>query len=163
MSFYPLINDTSENDESFLKKFLIDIYYKIIDVEDFSNFEIILSEFIIYIDKNVKTILELMKNHKESETWFSSIIGFFYQHGIGCDNDKNKAFELYLLAVNNEKSSSLKFTRLRSLEEENVNEFDILQNINVYIGKYLLSLFYCKDIILDELNPSVYLESAKKR
>ena len=103
MSFYPLINDTSENDESFLKKFLIDIYYKIIDVEDFSNFEIILSEFIIYIDKNVKTILELMKNHKESETWFSSIIGFFYQHGIGCDANKNKALELYLLAVNNEK------------------------------------------------------------
>jgi hypothetical protein len=151
MSLYPLINDTSENDESFLKKFLIDIYYKIIDVEDFSNFEIILSEFIIYIDKNVKTILELMKNHKESETWFSSIIGFFYQHGIGCDNDKNKEFELYLLAVNNEKSSSLKFTRLRSLEEENVNEFDILKSFNIIIGKYLLSLFYYRDIILRKL------------
>src|SRR5688572_19075392 len=113
------------------------------------------------IGKDTKTILELMQNHKETEFWFSSIIGFFYQCGIGCDVDKNKALKLYLLAVNNEESLIQQFTNLQSVEE-NDNEFDMLQNINItiefdtyqnfniIIGKYLLSLFYYKDIILEE-------------
>src|SRR5947199_353229 len=48
----------------------------------------------------------------------------------------------------NEKSLNRKFMNL-NLSEENDNEFNVLQNINVNIGKYLLSLFYYKDIILD--------------
>ena len=52
--------------------------------------------------KNIKLILELMENH-ETESWFSSIIGFFYQFGISCNVDWNKALELYLLAVNSGK------------------------------------------------------------
>ena len=43
-----------------------------------------------------------MKNHEQTKFWFSSIIGFFYQLGIDCDVDKNKALELYLLVVDNE-------------------------------------------------------------
>ena len=44
-----------------------------------------------------------MKNHEQTKFWFSSIIGFFYQLGIDrCDVDKNKALELYLLAVDND-------------------------------------------------------------
>ena len=31
-------------------------------------------------------------------------IGFFYQFGISCDVDRNKALELYLLAENNGKN-----------------------------------------------------------
>jgi len=114
------------------------------------------------IGKDTKTILELMQNHKETKFWFSSIIGFFYQCGIGCDVDKNKALKLYLLAVNNEESLIQQFTNLQSVEE-NDNEFDMLQNINItiefdtyqnfniIIGKYLLSLFYYKDIILEKI------------
>ena len=71
-----------------------DFYKKIIDTKDFSN---TLSEWIKNIDKN-KTILESMQNHQKFQKFrFSSIIGFFYQYGIGCDVDKNKALELYLL------------------------------------------------------------------
>jgi TPR repeat protein len=33
--------------------------------------------------------------------WY--LLGFFYQYGIVCNVDKNKALELYLLAVNNKK------------------------------------------------------------
>ena len=47
----------------------------------------------------------MMQNHKESELWFSSIIGFFFQYGIGCtvcDVDENKALESYLSAIDNE-------------------------------------------------------------
>src|ERR1051325_11494634 len=119
-----------ERDENFLKEFSRDFYRKIIDTMDFDTIYT-LSEWIKSID-DTKTILELMKNHKENEFWFSSIIGFFYQYGIGCDVDKNKALELYLLAVSNEKSLIQKFANLNLLDE-NDNKFE---NINIVNGKY---------------------------
>src|SRR5207249_2942679 len=71
--------------------------------------------------------------------------------------------------VNNERSLNQQFTNLRSLEKNDNNEFDTLQNINLIIGKYLLSLFYYKDIIKDERNFKnssdfviKYLKSARK-
>jgi hypothetical protein len=29
-------------------------------------------------------IFELLKDHEESKFWFNSLIGYFYQNGIGC-------------------------------------------------------------------------------
>ena len=95
----------------------------------------------------------------ESGSWF------FYQYGIGCDViDKSKSLKLYLFAVNNEKSPNQKYTNL-CLLEENGDEFDIMQNINTMIGKYLLSLFYYKDIILEHQSDDLiikYLKSSRK-
>ncbi|CAB4392737.1 unnamed protein product [Rhizophagus irregularis] len=80
-----------------------------------------------------------MENHKESKFWFTSLIGFFYQHGIGCNLDKEKALDFYLLVIDNEKIEN-------DLSNEN---FNLLKNKNIIIGKYLLLLFYYKDIIID--------------
>ncbi|CAB4468876.1 unnamed protein product [Rhizophagus irregularis] len=158
MSYFFPLNDKiiqksssniSNNDEIFLKEFLIDFYRKILYINDFNNFENILIELINI--KNTKTILELMKNHKENEFWFSSIIGFFYQYGIDCDIDKDIALEFYLLAIKNDESLDHKFNLLDINNDDN-DDFIMLQNINCIIGKYLLSLFYYKDIILDIRN-----------
>src|SRR6266480_2037142 len=92
----------SKIDEKFLKEFTRDIYRKIINTNYLHTPENDLSEWIKNLDKNTETILKLMQNHKQTKLWFSSIIGFFYQLGIGCDVDKNKALGLYLLSVNNE-------------------------------------------------------------
>ncbi|CAB4376150.1 unnamed protein product [Rhizophagus irregularis] len=146
----PVTNISIMNDKIFIKEFSKEFYQKIIDIKDINTFEITLKKWIKNLDKNIKSILELMKNHNKNELLFSSIIGFFYQYGIGCNIDKNKALKLYLLAVNNnEKSLNESFEHLQfSEKEENDNEFDIIQNNNIIIGKYLLSLFYYKDIIL---------------
>src|ERR1051325_9399157 len=148
---HKLTADISNSDENFLKEVLRDFYQKIIETKDFNTFEDALTEWIKNIDKKDKSIFESMKNHHQSKFWFSSIIGFFYQLGIGCDVDKNKALELYLLTVNNDDNEFLNqnFAHLYLLEE-NDNEFDALQSINIIIGKYLLSLFYYKDIILNK-------------
>src|ERR1051325_10584013 len=61
----------SKKDGTFLKEFLKDFYQKIIDSDDFIIIKNTLREFIINIDKNIETILELMQNHKENENWFS--------------------------------------------------------------------------------------------
>src|SRR2546423_15219694 len=90
----------SMSDENFLKEFLIDFYRKIIDTDDFNTYEDILIKWINNINKNTESIFELMQNHEQTKFWFSSIIGFFYQHGISCDIDKNMASELYSLAIN---------------------------------------------------------------
>src|ERR1051326_1938977 len=135
-AFHRLTTDISKN-EDFLKEFSIEFYQKITDMEDFNTIENTLIEWIKNSNKNIEFILGLMQNHKQTKLWFSSIIGFFYQHGVGCDPDKDKALKLYLLIINNDEKEFL-------IKEEN----DILQSINIIIGKYLLSLFYYKDIIL---------------
>src|ERR1051325_10937715 len=111
--------DISKSDENFLKDFSMSFYYKIINTNDINTIENSLSEWIKYIGNNTETILSLMQNH---EPHFSSIIGFFYQHGIGCNVDRNKALELYsLAAINNSDEDSLiqNLTNLHLLEEMN--------------------------------------------
>jgi hypothetical protein len=83
-----------------------------------------------------------MKNHKVN---FGSqvLLDFFYQLGIGCNSDRKKAIEFYLLSVNNETendSSNKHFTH------KNNKTFNINKR-NIIIEKYLLSMFYYKDII----------------
>ncbi|PKY44559.1 HCP-like protein [Rhizophagus irregularis] len=144
------------DDEYFLKIFLKDLYYKIIETNDFNNFEKSSNEWIKYIlesnNKNSEKVLKIMENHKESKFWFTSFIGFFYQLGIGCDIDKEKALNLYFLSINNEiendSSYNEDFNKLCLIEDFDYS-FVSLRNKNIIIGKYLLSLFYYKDIILD--------------
>src|SRR4051794_26047341 len=94
--------DIYKSDENFLKEFSIDFYRKIIETNDFNIFEDILIIWIKDIDKDTELIFGLMQNHEQTKFWFSSIMGFFYQHGICCDADKSKASELYLLAIKDE-------------------------------------------------------------
>ncbi|CAB5294778.1 unnamed protein product [Rhizophagus irregularis] len=174
------IISNDDNDENFLKKFSKDFYQEIIEninIKELNNkFQDDLIEWINNLEKDNETILELMENHKNNEIWFSSIIGFFYQYGIGCNINKDKSFELYLLIIknnnNNDKKEFLNQTiskNLNLLEEKNIKDFDIFKYINNIIGKYLLSLFYYKDIIIDMINLKYmsdvvinYLKSARK-
>src|ERR1044071_1238707 len=120
------IADISKSDEIFLKKFSRNFYQKILDINDFNTFESTMIKWINDINKNTKEILELMQKNKFC---FSSIIGFFYQYGIGCDVDKNKSLKFYLLAVNNGESSNKNFKNLHLLHDllEEDDEFDIMQ------------------------------------
>jgi hypothetical protein len=133
----------SKEDENFLKEFLKDFYRQIIRIEHFPNFENILTEwmkyYFIYNEKESEIILKLMENHEQSDNWFSSLIGFFYEFGIGLNDDyyiinKNKFLKLYLF----------------SIKKVEINSMYHL--LNIIIAKYLLSYYYYKDIILDKKN-----------
>ncbi|CAB5363939.1 unnamed protein product [Rhizophagus irregularis] len=140
-------NTIFKGEETFLKDILTDFHCKInfIETNNISDFKEISSKWIKNKlqsnNKNPKRIFKVMENHKESKFLFTSIMGFFYQYGIGCELNKKKAIELYLLAINNENFNIL------HLNDEDNNLFFI--NKNIIIGKYLLSLLYYKDIILD--------------
>src|SRR5688572_25708789 len=93
----------SENNEiflKFLKKFVIGFYNKIINTDSLSNFEDSSIKWIKntleHTGINAEIFLELIQNHK---IWSSSLVGFFYQHGIGCKVNKDKALEMYLLTI----------------------------------------------------------------
>ena len=133
------LNNISKNHENFLKEFLKGFYHQVIKIEYYDNFEIILTEwtkdFFSLNKKSSETVLKLMENHEENENWFSSLIGFFYEHGISDDNiiDENKSLELYLLSINMDKKL-----------------ITVYQLINIIIAKILLSIYYYKDIILNK-------------
>ncbi|CAG8538415.1 9765_t:CDS:1, partial [Funneliformis caledonium] len=70
-------------------EFVIDFYDKISYAKyvDLENFENNVTKWVKLIEESQRidfnTIIELMRNHHKSDSWFSSLIGFFYQHGIG--------------------------------------------------------------------------------
>ena len=117
----------SGSDRMFFRELIKDFYDRIINTDSFDDFEVSSIEWIMNTlernDMNAKIFFELNQNHRIG---FSSLIGFFHQHGIGCDANRDKALEMYLLAIKHDKD----------------------QIINNIIAKYLLSLFYYKDIIL---------------
>src|SRR5581483_9370513 len=104
------IHIITEISDNFLKEFLNDIYNKIIftnDTDDFENLESSIIKWINDIENvdniNLKTFVEFMENHHKSELWFSALIGFFHQHGIGKnEKNRNKALELYLHSIEND-------------------------------------------------------------
>src|ERR1043165_5662599 len=119
-------NSKGSNKIYFLKKILKTFHDKI--TSSTNDFSVLEKNLIEWIKKTNKNTLKLMQDHNESEFWFSSIIGFFYQYGIRCDVDKDKALKSYLLAVNNEESLN------QNLEKDKNNdgkEFETLQNINM--------------------------------
>src|SRR5436190_11413539 len=149
-----MTNNITESDENLLKKFLKDFYHKIIYTDDFNTFEDTTIKWIKNViekhNKNPEIFLKMMQNHKKHQIWFASIVGFFYQHGIGCDINRKMALELYLLIANESLSNNLNY----QIQEINGNENEVneLQDINAIIGRYLLSLFYYRDIILAKKN-----------
>src|SRR6185295_2763857 len=94
-------NHFPKSDENFLKEFLSDFYQKIVitytnGIDDLEN--IIINNCINNIkgtrDDHFKIVIGSMENHEQRELWFSSLIGYFYQHGIGRKENKNKALQL---------------------------------------------------------------------
>ncbi|CAI2172265.1 4275_t:CDS:2 [Funneliformis geosporum] len=141
----------SEKNENYLKEFLEDFYHKIaynINIDDFENFENKIIKWIRLADEII--YIELMENHQNKELWFSSIIGFSYQYGIGkCEINKSKALELYLLAV--------------SIKDDDDMDHNYFKRLNSTIGKYLLAFYYYKDIIASKRNSFDWtIQSANK-
>src|SRR6266542_2178981 len=118
-------NELTDPNKEFLKELISDFYYKIINYDSFGKFETFMNKWvknsIIYNDKNSKEILHYMRNLQKNEFWVTSLIGYFHQNGIGCDVDKNKALESYMLVVNQGSSET------QSLEENHINDTNDFQ------------------------------------
>ncbi|PKY28235.1 HCP-like protein [Rhizophagus irregularis] len=152
------ISKIDDEEEIFLRELLKEFYHQLITINNYSNYENILKDWMKEFfdnqeNKDPEIVLKLMENHKENKNWFSSLIGFFYEYDINDSNiyiNKNKSLELYMISINNNKNNNNKDNNNDEEEEEDENKTSMYQLINIIIGKYLLSLYYYKDIILNK-------------
>ncbi|CAB5386017.1 unnamed protein product [Rhizophagus irregularis] len=166
------MNKNDNKDEIFLKEFMNKLFNTIIyNTNEFkeNQAECLINSFKIINDKlrrfnDINDIVKLIQNHKNHDIWFSSLNGLFHQCGY-MDYyyiDYNKCLNLYLLAIKNEEILKMIDLNIRE-ENEEEEEYDddgdddddnfedyILQLKNVIIGKYLLSLFYYKEFIINK-------------
>ncbi|RIB15175.1 hypothetical protein C2G38_1599484 [Gigaspora rosea] len=93
----PLSKELSTND-NFVQIFIKELFQFFIIQFNHHEFQkdIIhnLYKFITKTGKNLDNIFNLLNNYLD-QSWFTSIIGFFYEHGIGIPADDQKAFNLY--------------------------------------------------------------------
>ncbi|RIA84890.1 hypothetical protein C1645_879653 [Glomus cerebriforme] len=149
-----IVNKHSKNNKSlpsqeeiniiFLQELLQDFEKVLTITEDFKGFDKYATDWIKnYIQENMKKtkleyIFEVLLNFYQEKQlqYFSSLLGFFYQYGIGHKMNKKKAIEMYKLAT----------------MQDNLGKYiyNHLQNINKSVGEYLLALYYYKDIIIDK-------------
>ena len=94
-------------------------------------------------------MFEFMTSNSQNIFCYSSLIGFFYQHGIGCEVDEIKALEIFSNSVKNNQKSILKHDFLSNQMNETVTFFnDDIKKLNEIILQYFYSLFLYKDVIL---------------
>ncbi|GBB86631.1 hypothetical protein RclHR1_01300016 [Rhizophagus clarus] len=105
-----------------------------------------------------------MTNNSQYVFYYSSLIGYFYQHGIGCEIDEDKALEIFSNAVNNNrkaKSSNLSFDQKNEIITC-CNDDDI-KKLNEIILQYFYSLFLYEDIILcRKASYKLHIKTAKR-
>ena len=100
-------------------------------------------------DLDPKNVFEIMTGSPQNISCYSSLIGFFYQQGIGCEVDKAKAFEIYSNAIaNNQKVELSYFFSDQKNEIDFCNNNDDIESINAMILQYFYSLFLYKDVII---------------
>ncbi len=90
-----------------------------------------------YIEKqniDSKKLLEMMLNHDQSNDYFASYIGYFYQNGIGTEVNNQKSLAYYL-----------QITNMQLITEMENNSLEI---INQSIGQYFLAILYRHGIIV---------------
>ncbi|RHZ73612.1 hypothetical protein Glove_230g48 [Diversispora epigaea] len=100
---------------------------------------IMVKNFIIEHKKNPVEIFYEMIRHP-SYYWFTSLIGFFYQHGIGTVTDNQMAFKFFNLSVEEIiDTSSFESSSLRKL-----------YNVNKGISTFSLANIYCDGLGVDK-------------
>jgi TPR repeat protein len=152
---------------NFFEELLQELYVILLNIEIKHDIEIRLNEimknFLFEYDLNPKDVLKIMINNPENIFYYSSLIGFFYQHGIGCEVDEIKAFEIFSNAVkNNQKAVLEQF----SFDQKNeiISFFnDEIEELNELILQYFYCLFLYKDIISHRKdNYKLHIRNAEK-
>src|SRR5207247_651254 len=105
-----------------------------------------IKEFFNNNEKDLENILRLMEDHEENENWFSGLIGFYYEHGIGNKYgiiDKNNSLKFYLLSINNnnyydnnENDNDDDDDNENDDDDKNKKLFSIYQLLNIIISKF---------------------------
>ncbi|RIA81852.1 hypothetical protein C1645_836301 [Glomus cerebriforme] len=134
------------------------------DVIDYDfNMNDIINNYSFDYDLDPKSVLKFMTSSSQS-IFYSSLIGYFYQYGIGCKINEVKALEIFSNAIrNNQKAETNQFP----FDQENEPIAfcnDNIKNLNEMLTQYFYCLLLYKDIIIlnRENNYKLYIKNAEK-
>ncbi|CAG8585441.1 20496_t:CDS:2 [Rhizophagus irregularis] len=95
----------SRNFNNFITKLLQELYIILLNIDIKHDIEVQLNEFmnnfLFEYELDTKVIFDIMTSNSQNISYYSSLIGFFYQYGIGCEIDKIKASEIFFDTVKN--------------------------------------------------------------
>ncbi|EXX57741.1 uncharacterized protein OCT59_028835 [Rhizophagus irregularis] len=132
------------------------IEYEVDEIKEFIN------NFLFEYDLDPKNVFKIITSNSKNIFCYSSLIGFFYQYGIGCEIDKIKASEIYFNVVKNNQKETLNQIIFNEKNETIIFCNDDIKELNEIIIKYLYSLFLYEDIIMDKQNNyKFYIKSAE--
>ncbi|CAB4466588.1 unnamed protein product [Rhizophagus irregularis] len=108
-----------------------------------------INNFLFEYDLDPKNVFEIITSNSQNIYYYSSLVGFFYQNGIGCNVDEIKAYEIFSNAVKNNNQRSKSKSKSTDQENDSISFYcNDNNNINEIIVQYFYSLFLYKDIIL---------------
>ncbi|GBB84521.1 hypothetical protein RclHR1_01110006 [Rhizophagus clarus] len=155
---FPLDQNIIKYDSSFFLNYfnLLQDLYIFLSNREITESEIdelneFIKKFLFEYDLDPKNVLKIMTSDSKNMTSYSSLIGFFYQYGIGCEVDEIKAFETYFNVVKNNKN-----------ETNNICN-DKVKELNEIVTQYFYSMLLYKDIILNiRNNYKLHIKHAEK-
>ncbi|CAB4402053.1 unnamed protein product [Rhizophagus irregularis] len=154
----------SRNFNNFITKLLQELYIILLNIDIKHDIEVQLNEFmnnfLFEYELDTKVIFDIMTSNSQNISYYSSLIGFFYQYGIGCEIDKIKASEIFFDTVKNS-LNQLSFEKIN--DEITFYDDDNVKKLNIIISFYLYSLSLYKDIIIHRKNNyKLHIKHAEK-
>ncbi|CAB4391859.1 unnamed protein product [Rhizophagus irregularis] len=151
----------------FFKELLQELYVILLNIDIKSDIEVQLNEFmnnfLFEYDLDPKDVLDIMTNNSENIFCYSSLIGFYYQYGIGCEINKIKAYEVFFNAVKNNQKVILDQFSFDQKNETIIFCNDDIKELNELVLPYFYCLFLYKDIISHRKNNyKLHIRNAEK-
>ncbi|EXX63915.1 uncharacterized protein OCT59_008789 [Rhizophagus irregularis] len=114
---------------------------------EIDNLYNLVKNFLFEYDLDSDNVFEIISNSQYTSC-YSSLIGYFYQHGIGCKIDEIRAFEIYSNAVKNNQKTLFDQFSFDQKNESIIFHNDDIKELNGIIAQYFYSIFLYKDVIL---------------
>ncbi|CAB4494969.1 uncharacterized protein OCT59_008795 [Rhizophagus irregularis] len=158
----------------FFKELIQELYFILLNMEyeygdyNFNNVKLIINTLLLDYDLDSKNVLEIMTNNSQNIFCYTSLIGIFYQCGIGCEVDKIKALNIFFNAVKNNQKAILDQFSFDQKNETICFRNDSFYNndikeLNEIITQYFYSLLIYQDIIFHRKdNYKLHIKNAEK-
>ncbi|GBC07843.1 hypothetical protein RclHR1_07720007 [Rhizophagus clarus] len=156
-------NYLSDSDESnsiyfnmkYIDELLQELYTLLLNLEsddDITNLYRFVNNFLFEYDLKPNDAFKAMKCCSQYISRYSSLIGYFNQHGIGCEMDDDQAFEIF--------SNSVKNNHQNHVDD---NDNDDIRKLNEIILQYFYILFLYEDVIsYRRKNYNLHVKDAEK-
>jgi TPR repeat protein len=151
----------------YIKELLQELYTFLLNISHKNEINYLynrINNFLFEYDLDTKYVFKILTSNSQNIICYSSLIGFFYQYGIGCEVDEIKAFEIYSNTIKNDHKSILNQFSFYQKNETIIFYNDDIKKLNEIITQYFYSLFLYKDVIFYRVdtNYKLHIKNAEK-